>query len=145
MGAVSLKKLVKYSSNAVTVLASTGDLHLGGIDFNQCLLDAVADQFVEEFDEDPRLDLESLQHLWMEVEQTKRSLTVRPRASLLCQHGGKRKTYQIEQKQFRDLTQHLIDRTEQITKELLKDNKLGWQNVDAVLTTGGSSRMPVIN
>ncbi|MBI5761057.1 MAG: Hsp70 family protein [Planctomycetales bacterium] len=136
--------LVKYAQNEVRVMASSGDLYLGGIDWNECLLKAVAEQFSREFGEDPREDLESLQHLSWEVEQTKRSLTVRPKAALLCQHGGKRKTYQIEQQQFNKLTGHLVEKTEKLTRNLLKERGLGWQDIDVALTTGGSSRMPMI-
>ena len=81
--------LVSYKKDQVRVIASSGDLHLGGIDWNQCLLNAVAEQFNREFGDDPRRDPESLQHLAWEVEQCKRSLTVRPKAALICQHGGK--------------------------------------------------------
>src|SRR5579871_5800970 len=104
--------LVSYTKDQVRVIASTGDLHLGGIDWNQCLVTAVAEQFAREFGDDPRRDPESLQHLAWEVEQCKRSLTVRPKAALIVQHGGRRKTYQIERDQFNQLTQHLVRRTE---------------------------------
>ena len=136
--------LVKYHQNEVRVIASSGDLHLGGIDWNNALIDAVAGKFKQEFGEDPRNDPESLQYLSWEAEQTKRSLTVRPRAAISCQHGGQRKTYQIERDKFSKLTEPLVNRTEQITRQLLKDNNLGWAHVDVVLTTGGSSRMPMV-
>lgn len=137
--------LVRYQQNEVRVIASSGDLHLGGIDFNNRLLNHICEQFVREFGEDPRSDLESLQHLSWEVEQCKRSLTVRPRAALLCQHAGKRKTYQVEQDRFEELTLPLVQKTEDLTQKLLQDNNLGWARVDVVLSTGGSSRMPMIN
>lgn len=136
--------LVSYQQNEVRVIASGGDLFLGGIDWNQALLNAVAEQFAREFKDDPRKDPESLQHLAWEVEQCKRSLTVRSKASLICQHAGKRKTYQIQQEQFAGLTKHLVTRSEEITQNLLKDNKMGWAHVDVVLSTGGSSRMPMV-
>jgi len=136
--------LVKYHKDEVTVIASSGDLHLGGIDWNEALLNAVAEQFVREFKEDPRKEPESLQALTSEVEQCKRSLTTRPRAALICQHSGKRKTYQIEQAQFNQLTAPLVKKSEEITREILEDNNMGWAHVDVVLTTGGSSRMPMI-
>ncbi|HEX6987459.1 MAG TPA: Hsp70 family protein, partial [Planctomycetaceae bacterium] len=136
--------LVKYSRNEVAVIASDGDLHLGGLDWNMALLNAIAEQFRKEFRLDPRHDPESLQFLTNEVEQTKRSLSVRPKAALTCQHAGHRKTYQVEQSQFEKLTRHLVDRTEEITKRLLRDRKMGWAHVDVVLTTGGASRMPMI-
>ena len=138
--------LVSYQKDQVKVLASTGDLHLGGIDWNQCLLTAVADQFVKEFGDDPRRDPESLQHLAWEVEQCKRSLTVRPKAALIVQHAGQRKTYQIERDKFGQLTQHLVKRTEEITRGLVDKHKSGAAHLDlTVLSAGGSSRMPMID
>ncbi|MGE5195421.1 MAG: Hsp70 family protein, partial [Deltaproteobacteria bacterium] len=138
--------LVSYKKDQVKVIASTGDLHLGGIDWNQCLLSAVAEQFNREFGEDPRRDPESLQALAWEVEQCKRSLTVRPRAALIVQHAGKRKTYQIEREQFSQLTQHLVRRTEEITRKLIDKYRAGASHLDlTVLSAGGSSRMPMID
>ncbi|MFH1299965.1 MAG: Hsp70 family protein, partial [Planctomycetota bacterium] len=69
---------------------------------------------------------------------------VRPKTTLACQVGSKRKTYQITQSQFESLTKGLVDQTTSITQALLKDNRMGWAHVDVVLTTGGSSRMPMI-
>jgi molecular chaperone DnaK len=138
--------LVTYQKDQVKVIASTGDLHLGGIDWNQCLLNAVAEQFTREFGDDPRRDPESLQHLAWEVEQCKRSLTVRPRAALIVQHAGRRKTYQIERDQFDQLTQHLVKRTQEITRKLIDSHKKGASHLDlTVLSAGGSSRMPMID
>jgi molecular chaperone DnaK len=136
--------LVRYRKDEVTVIASSGDLHLGGINWNEALVDAIAGQFAKAFRDDPRNSPESLQALSLEVEQAKRGLSVRPRAPLTCSHGGHRKTYQVELEQFQRLTKPLVDRTEEITLKLLKDNKLGWAHVDVVLVTGGASRMPMI-
>ena len=136
--------LVKYSRDEVAVIASDGDLHLGGLDWNACLLDAISEQFRKEFRLDPRHDAESLQFLVNEVEQSKRGLSSRPKSALTCQHAGHRKTYQVEQSQFEKLTRHLVDKTESITKRLLRERKMGWAHVDVVLTTGGASRMPMI-
>jgi molecular chaperone DnaK len=136
--------LVRYRQDEVTVIASSGDLNLGGINWNEALVDAIAGQFAKSFRDDPRTNPESLQALALEVEQAKRGLSVRPRAALTCNHGGHRKTYQVELEQFQRLTKPLVDRTEEITLKLLKDNKLGWAHVDVVLVTGGASRMPMI-
>ncbi|WP_299468187.1 hsp70 family protein [uncultured Gimesia sp.] len=136
--------LVKYHKDEVNVIASGGDLKLGGIDWNSKLQAAIAEQFFNEFGVNPSNDPESLQYLANEVEQAKRSLTVRPKTTLACQVGSKRKTYQITQSQFESLTKGLVDQTTSITQALLKDNRMGWAHVDVVLTTGGSSRMPMI-
>ncbi|MEX0718331.1 MAG: Hsp70 family protein [Planctomycetaceae bacterium] len=136
--------LVRYRKNEVSVIASAGDLNLGGIDWSNAILRLVCDQFAKETGEDPRTDPESLQYITLEAEQTKRSLTVRPRAAVTCQHAGKRRTYQISVEQFEKLTKPLVDRTAEITTRMLKDKQMGWAHVDVVLTTGGASRMPMV-
>ncbi len=136
--------LVKYHKNEVKVITSAGDLNLGGIDWNKALLNAIARQFQREFRTDPRKFPKSLQFLALEVENAKRSMTVRPRTALTAQHGTDRKSYQVEQSQFERLTQKHVDRTCDITEAMLKDNKMGWAHVDVVLTVGGASRMPMI-
>ncbi|OYW11839.1 MAG: heat-shock protein Hsp70, partial [Planctomycetales bacterium 12-60-4] len=82
--------LVKYEKNSVSVKASGGDLHLGGLDWNAALEKAIARQFQKDFGTDVLRDRESRQALALEVEQAKRSLSVRPKAALTCQHSGHR-------------------------------------------------------
>jgi len=136
--------LVKYHKDEVCVVASSGDLKLGGIDWNQSLEKAICERFVGDFDADPRQDPRSRQALALEIETTKRSLSVRPRAALTVQHASHRKTYQVQQQKFAELTQPLVERTAVITQKMLADNKMGWAHVDVILTTGGASRMPMI-
>ncbi len=136
--------LVNYEKNQVSVIASTGDLKLGGIDFNRVLANHVRKQFHSELGLDVAKDLQSLQYLAMEVEQAKRSLSARERAALSCTHSGKRKTYQVTRKQFETLTADLLKRTQDITVKLLKKMDMGWAHVDVVLTAGGASRMPMV-
>lgn len=136
--------LVRYERNSVRVVASGGDLHLGGIDWNHALQKAIVRQFTREFGVDPSTSRESLQALALEVEQAKRSLSVRPRAAVVCQHAGHRKIYQVEIEQFEALSRPLVERMRELTKALLRENKMGWAHVDVVLTTGGASRMPMV-
>ena len=136
--------IVKYQTDDVRVIASDGDLELGGLDWTQILVDIAADRFVAEFGQDPRENLESLQFLTLEAEQAKRSLSVRSRAAVTVRHGNRLKTYQIDQSEFETAAGTLLRRCEEITKRILKENKLGWARVDTVLTTGGASRMPMV-
>jgi len=136
--------LVRYRKNEVSVILSSGDLTLGGIDWNRKLETAIARQFFKQFKQDPLKDPSSRQFLALEVEQAKRSLSVRPKAALTCQHAGNRKLYHVAQEQFEKITKPLVERTLDVTQRMLKDNKMGWAHVDAVLTVGGASRMPMI-
>ncbi|MCA8998073.1 MAG: Hsp70 family protein [Planctomycetaceae bacterium] len=128
----------------VQVIASGGDLKLGGLDWNQELIDFACDQFVRESISDPRVDRESMQALAIEVEQAKRSLSVRPRTTLVVQHDGRRKTYTVNRDHFELLTHPLVERAEKITQGMLKAHGLGWAKVDSLLVTGGASRMPMV-
>ena len=136
--------IVKYASDEVRVVASDGDLELGGLDWTQVLVDIASQRFIRDFSDDPRKDPESHQFLALEAEQAKRSLSVRPRAAITVQHGGNRRTYQIEQEEFSQLSAKLLTRSEAITRRILADNGFGWAHVDVVLMTGGSSRMPMV-
>lgn len=136
--------LVRYNRDAVKVIASGGDLRLGGLDWNRALEEFACDEFIKGSISDPRLDKESMQALAIEVEQVKRSLSVRPKSSLVVQHDGRRKTFAIDRDQFELLTGPLLRRTEDLTRGMLKVHGLGWANVDALLVTGGASRMPMI-
>jgi molecular chaperone DnaK len=136
--------IVKYQTDDVRVIASDGDLELGGLDWTRILVDIAADRFVTEFRQDPRETLESLQFLTLEAEQAKRSLSVRSRAAVTVRHGNRLKTYQIDQSEFETASTTLLRRCEEITRRILKENKLGWARVDTVLTTGGASRMPMV-
>lgn len=152
--------LVSYSKNSVNVIASAGDLHLGGIDWNERLESYACDLFVNEVPDDPRLDRQSMQALANDVEQCKRSLSARPRASVRVVHAGRQKVYPVTQQKFEELCADLVKRTEDITIHMVREQALkaldersqgrvtnqkpGWQRIDAVLTTGGASRMPMI-
>lgn len=136
--------IVSYSSDEVRVVASDGDLELGGLDWTQTLVDLAAEKFIEDFESDPRTNPKSHQFLALEAEQAKRSLSVRPRAAITVQHDGQQRTYQIELTEFVAACRDLLQRSEVVTKRVLSDQGFGWAHVDVVLTTGGASRMPMI-
>lgn len=136
--------LVRYNKQKVTVVASGGDLNLGGLDWNEVIQRYACDIFTRESGDDPRLDLETMQALYLEVEQAKRSLSVRSKALVTVQHVGRRKVVALERLAFEQQSAPLVNRLEEITRALLRDNKLGWAKVDAVLITGGATRMPMV-
>ncbi|MFM8580740.1 MAG: Hsp70 family protein, partial [Planctomycetaceae bacterium] len=138
--------LVSYQQDRVQVLSSTGDLHLGGMDWNQRLLGTIADQFQREVGLDLRGTPASLQRLHREVEQCKRVLSRQTRGAIVVEHAGHRKTYQIEREQFNQLTADLLERTRQITQGLINQHRAGSSHLDVtIVSTGGSSRMPMID
>ena len=136
--------VVRYSPDEVSVVASDGDLELGGLDWTRVLTDLAAEHFIEAFEADPREHPESLQYLYLEAEQAKRSLSVRNRAAVTVRHQNRLRTWQIERAEFEVRSRPLLDRCQQVVQRILKENRLGWARIDTVLTTGGASRMPMV-
>ncbi|MFN5976650.1 MAG: Hsp70 family protein [Planctomyces sp.] len=136
--------VVRYRQDEVQVIASDGDLELGGLDWTRVLVNLAAERFIAQFGVDPRETPESLQFLSLEAEQAKRSLSVRARAAITVRHQNRLKTWQVERGEFEQSSRVLLERCRQVVQRILKDNRFGWARIDTVLTTGGASRMPMV-
>ena len=141
--------LVEYGADGVKVRAAGGDPDLGGVDFTAAIADALAGQFAREHADlgplaDPRDDAESEQALLNESEEVKRSLSVRQATQANLSHAGRRKSYKVERDQFDRLTAALVARAEKQVTALVREHSKGWGEIDAVLLTGGSTRIPAV-
>jgi len=130
-------------SNYIT-LATDGDVQLGGYDWDQRLVDLVADAFIRQHFSDPREDPVTAGRLWRECEDAKRTLSTRPKASVPCDYHGFSSRIEIQREQFEEATQDLLDRTRFTMTQALKAAGLQWTDLDRVLLTGGSTRMPMV-
>jgi molecular chaperone DnaK len=126
-------------------LATDGDVHLGGYDWDQRLVNLAADEFMRQHQIDPREDPLSAGKLWRECEDAKRTLSAREKAAIRCDHLGASARIEITRQQFDDATQDLLDRTRFTTLEALRASGLDWRNIDRVLLVGGSTRMPMVH
>ncbi|NNJ24677.1 Hsp70 family protein [Alienimonas chondri] len=141
--------VVEYGANGVKVRAAGGDPKLGGVDFTAAIADALAGQFARENADldilaDPRDDVDSEQALMNEAEDVKRSLSVREATQINIVHAGRRKSYKVERDQLNALTAHLVKRAEEQVTALIREHTKGWGEIDAVLLTGGSTRIPAV-
>jgi len=136
--------VVRYSQDEVQVIASDGDLELGGLDWTQVLVNLASERFIGQFGMDPRDTPESLQFLSLEAEQAKRSLSVRARAAIRVGHQNRLKTWQIEREEFEASSRPLLERCRQVVQRILQEKRFGWASINTVLTTGGASRMPMV-
>ena len=125
-------------------LATDGDVRLGGYDWDQRLLDLVAEGFIREHYMDPREDPSTVGKLWRECEDAKRTLSARQKATVACDYKGRSSRIEIGRQQFEEATQDLLDRTRFTAEQTLKAAGLQWQDVERVLLVGGSTRMPMV-
>src|SRR3954454_1190904 len=125
-------------------LATDGDVMLGGKDWDQRLVDFVAEEFIRKFGVDPREEPNVHGRLWRECEDAKRTLSARTKATVACDYQGHAVRVEITRQQFEDMTRDLLDRTSFTTRQTLLAAGLEWSDIDRVLLVGGSSRMPAV-
>jgi molecular chaperone DnaK len=136
--------LMRIEGRQFRVLATAGDVQLGGIDWDQRIVDLIATQCLQEHDVDPRGDPASLQRLRIEVEAAKRSLTARSNTTVAITCGDIRVRIPLSREQLEEMTGDLVDRTRFTVRRLVKDAKLTYADLTRILLVGGSTRMPMI-
>jgi len=136
--------VVQYHGTDFCVLATDGDVQLGGYDWDHRLVDFVADAFRREHQADPREDPSAVARLWRECESGKRTLSSRSRALIPVDCQGQSMRVEVTQQKFEELTLDLLDRTRFTLRQTLLAAGLEWPGVDSVLLVGGSTRMPMI-
>lgn len=134
--------VVKYTPSHFQVLATDGDVHLGGIDWNDRLVDYVAEEFKNRHGVDPRENASTLQMLRHDADQAKIVLSETDSATLACRHHGKAISLPVSREKFEDLTADLMQRTADTALLVLEQAKVAPQELDAVVLVGGSTLMP---
>jgi molecular chaperone DnaK len=136
--------LMRVERNCFTTLATAGDVELGGIDWDDRIVDIVAEQFLAEHQVDPRTDASAKIRLRREAEDAKRSLTTKQETVIAFVHEGKRLRLSLSRADFEARTGDLVDRTIMTIRKLLREAKASYADLTRLLVVGGSSRMPMI-
>lgn len=134
--------VVRYTPTHFQVLSTDGDVHLGGIDWNDRLLDYVCDEFKSRHGIDPRESPATVQMLRNDCDVAKIVLSEAARATIVCRHHGKSTSVTMTREQFEDLTAELLQRTFDTTELVIEQAKIRTNELDAVVLVGGSTLMP---
>lgn len=127
-------------------MATSGDVYLGGIDWDRRLVDHVADQFkARHHGIDPREHPAGLQRLLVKVEEAKRSLSAREQITILFEHAGYSVRLPLTRQEFESLTADLLDRTRFTTTSILREAGLNSSDLTRLILVGGSTRMPMVS
>lgn len=125
-------------------LATDGDVRLGGKDFDERLVNYLAEKFREAHGVDPRSDPQDAAQLWIDAQEAKHTLSERTRATVVCFHAGIRMRIDVTRDEFHELIRDLIERTETTTSLTVRQVGMDFSEIDRVLLVGGSSRVPAI-
>ncbi|MGQ9574402.1 MAG: Hsp70 family protein [Thermoguttaceae bacterium] len=136
--------VVRYTPTHFQVLATDGDVQLGGVDWNDRLLDYVADEFKARFGQDPRESPRTVQILRNECDVAKIELSTSLETTITCRHDGKSITVPVTREKFESLTADLLQRTADTTLLVLEQAKLTPKELDAVVLVGSATRMPQV-
>src|SRR5262249_40578663 len=128
--------LVRLSHNHFQTLAIEGDVRLGGKDWDDRLVNLVADLFVSQHLSDPRSDPQSLAALQASAERAKRTLSKLNQANITSTPAGKVLTVPVTRNAFEDVTRDLLMRTRLTTQQVLRHAGLSWDRVERILLVG---------
>jgi len=142
--------ILEIGDGVFEVLSTNGDTHLGGDDFDQKIIDFLADQFKAKEGIDLRNDRTSLQRLREFAEKAKVELSTSEETEINIPYitadanGPKHLKEKLTRSELEKLTNDLIERTVEPCKKALKDAKLSVKDVDEILLVGGMTRMPAV-
>ncbi len=142
--------ILEVGEGVFEVKASHGDMHLGGDDYDDRIMNYVADEFKKEHGIDLRKDRQALQRLIEASEKAKVELSSVMETSISLPfitadaNGPKHLDVKITRSKFEQLTADLTDRCKVPLEKALSDSGLKKGDIDEVILVGGATRMPVI-
>ncbi|MFC6875952.1 molecular chaperone DnaK [Flavobacterium myungsuense] len=142
--------VLELGDGVFEVLSTNGDTHLGGDDFDQTIIDWLADEFKAEEGIDLRLDPMSLQRIKEAAEKAKIELSSSAETEINLPYvtatasGPKHLVKKLTRAKFEQLSDALVKRSMAPVAKALKDAGLSVSDIDEVILVGGSTRMPRI-
>ena len=142
--------VLELGNGVFEVLSTNGDTHLGGDDFDQEIIDWLADEFKNDEAIDLRLDPMSLQRLKEAAEKAKIELSSSAETEINLPYvtatasGPKHLVKKLTRAKFEQLTDSLVKRSMAPVAKALKDAGLSTSDIDEIILVGGSTRMPRI-
>lgn len=136
--------ILGIKENKVEVIGTDGDHKLGGVDWDNKILDYIAEKFLLEYGMDPLDDHDTRMVLLSKVERAKIQLSERDQTKIVFSAHDKKFSITFNREMFNDLTSDLFERCNDLCNLVLEECKLGWNKIDSVILAGGSTRMPMV-
>ena len=138
--------LLELSPGLVEVIATNGDAHLGGDDFDRLIVDHLADEFQDLHGIDLRGEPASRQRLFEAAEAAKIDLSARPQTDVNLPYlpGGRHLRTTLTRSTFEELISDHLERCIEPVKQVLADANITADKIDEVILVGGSTRIPAV-
>ncbi len=140
--------ILKITPKQLTVLATGGDRKLGGVDWDNAIVDWLRGQLTESGGQrlpggpgaDPRFE----QDLREKAETAKHALSQMRQTKIVISAGGSHQTITLSRETFQELTSDLLDRTQDRLEHVVEEAGLRWPEISKLLLVGGSTKMPAV-
>ncbi|HEX8280358.1 MAG TPA: Hsp70 family protein [Chthoniobacterales bacterium] len=136
--------IMRIEGHKITMLATNGDHRLGGKDWDDVIVNFVAEEFDRQHGENPLLDLQSYQDLQSRALAAKIQLSRRPKTTIVHSYKGNSVKVELTREDFEERTRHLVEKCKTMCELVMDEAKLQWSQIDKVLLVGGMTRMPMI-
>jgi len=138
--------LLTIDNGVFEVLATSGDTHLGGEDFDQRLMEFFAKLFKRKYDKDAVKDKKAMGKLRREAEKAKRQLSTQTQVRIEIEAlvDGQDLSETLTRARFEELNADLFKKTLKPVAKVLKDAGLSTKEVDEIVMVGGSTRIPKV-
>ena len=137
--------IVRIVKGNIEVIGTDGNHILGGKDWDAAIVKFVCDQFIDEYDVDPRDDLPTKNELIVAAEGYKKTLSIAETVTIPINYEGYSAKYTLTRDEFESMTEHLLIATKEVCQNLMGDLGLAWTDIDEILLVGGSTRMPAVS
>ncbi len=136
--------VLEFADHTFRALSTDGDIYLGGRDFDERIIRAIAERFQGRHGIDPRQSPNDLQRLWKQARELKHLLSDLEQVDVDFAIDGKGVSFELLRSDFEDSIEPLVDRSMATTRDVIEAAGFTWSDIDDFLLVGGSSRIPCI-
>jgi molecular chaperone DnaK len=142
--------ILEVGDTVFEVLATSGDTHLGGDDFDRAITDFILKKFSDEYGVDLKTEKQSFQRIIEASEKAKISLSTSESTTInipyiyMINNQPKNINFDFERSTFDNLTKELVLKCKDPVLQALKDSKIPAKKIDEVILVGGSTRIPSV-
>ena len=136
--------VMKISESKVQMLATDGDQRLGGKDWDDKIIQHVAEIFENEHGEKPLEDLATYQDFQSRAIEAKHVLSKKQKTTIVCGYNGNFINVELTREKFEELTVELVKKCRDTCTKVLSESEIAWEDIDTLLLVGGSTRMPMV-
>lgn len=139
--------MIDISPDTIEVICTGGDHNLGGKDWDDAVIQYLAEQFQHEtgLQDDILSDPDTCQALELAAEKAKKTLSSRDKTRIPIVYSSEKAGIELTAGKLVEITENLLERTISMTHDMLEEaKKKGYESFDEILLVGGSTRMPAI-